>query len=180
MTAAAAPTTTTTTPTTTATIAIAPSPPLPTTTFEPRADPNATTGAALVLTVVAAAALYWWNGVVPAARRSLAADKRKGDAAAYLERLQQDAARGERKAEAWFYTDWLRKLAKRQEMARRAEARRRGEEVEPLAAASEERGANANADGEDREPFFLSLDNPLVATAAALAAFSAVASLLHG
>jgi hypothetical protein len=129
-----------------------------------------------VLAVVAAAALYWWNGVVPAARRSLAADKRKGDAAAYLERLQQDAARGERGVEAWFYTDWLRKLSKRQEMARRAEAKRRGEEVEPLT--PEERG-NSN-DGEDREPFFFSLDNPLVATAAALAAFSAVASLLHG
>jgi len=167
-----------------------------------------------VLAVVGAAAAYWWNGVVPAARRSLAADKRKGSGAQYLERLQADAASGERKGEAWFYTDWLRALEKRQAMARRGVERRRqvaGEGAGRGAAAAAVSAAAAGAAAErgspglrpsssspapaggkreteegfvddgfsvppDREPFFWSLDNPIVATAAFVAVGSAVAT----
>lgn len=70
--------------------------------FEPQAPDPAVIGSQVaVLAVTLGAAGYWWMAVVPAARQSLAKDKRAGPARAYLEGLQQDEGK---KLERWFYT----------------------------------------------------------------------------
>ena len=195
------------------------------TTFEPRLDASVVYSQLAVLAVVGGAAAYWWLGVVPSARRTLAKEKRAGPLRAYLEDIQSDEARG---LERWFYTDWLRKLARQQDMARRGAARR----AAAAAAGSSSGSSNGAADAAaanaavvatvaaaaeqqpggqevplleqqqqdkqqqdkqqtqqqqqqaadvyvDREPAFWSLDNPLIATAALIAAFGGAATLLR-
>mmetsp|Transcript_11533 Transcript_11533/g.31104 ORF Transcript_11533/g.31104 Transcript_11533/m.31104 type:complete len:186 (-) Transcript_11533:948-1505(-) len=64
---------------------------------------------AIVLTVTAACAAVWWFAVVPSERARLARRKRRpdGDVRKYLEELRNEP---ERRAERWFYSEWLRKL----------------------------------------------------------------------
>jgi cobalamin biosynthesis Mg chelatase CobN len=138
----------------------------------------------------------WWS-VVPSARRTLAREKRAGPLRKYLEDIQSDEGRA---AERWFYTDWLRKLERQQEMAARGAARRASAAAsaaaavagteqqastrEPGAAAEQQQQQQQQQQAEveeyvDREPTFFSLDNPLLATAALIAAFGALSALVR-
>ncbi|KAI8465379.1 MAG: hypothetical protein J3K34DRAFT_525434 [Monoraphidium minutum] len=155
--------------------------------FAPHIDPTVAYGQLAVLALTLGAAAYWWWGVVPSARRSLAKEKRAGAGRTYLEGLQSDPSR---RLERWFYTDWLRQLERRQELARSAAAKRAaaagggGEQGLP-AAQQEQEGAppggaapgEAESEWADREPAFWSLDNPLIATAALVAGAGAAATL---
>ncbi|KIZ00637.1 hypothetical protein MNEG_7326 [Monoraphidium neglectum] len=134
----------------------------------------------------------WWS-VVPSARRTLAKEKRAGAVRGYLEEIQNDSDRG---LERWFYTDWLRQLERRQEMARNAAAKRAAALGGGAAAGGG--GAEGGTDAEqqrqqqqqkqeqqqqeddgDRQPAFFSLDNPLIATAALVAGAGAASALLR-
>lgn len=177
--------------------------------FEPHLDP-----AVLVSQAAAVAAgAYWWWSVVPAARRSLAKDKRKGQAKEYLESLQQDDSR---RLERWFYTDWLKQLSRQQQLAQKAAAKPSvqtpsASDSAPLTnqsnhnstesqyggntpasqshdihqshlAQNEQPRLDMEADGEaaDKQPFFFSLDNPIIATLAILLAIATISIILHG
>jgi hypothetical protein len=84
-------------------------------------DAQALSAQLVVLTVTASTALYWWYSVVPSARRTLAKEKRSGLLSEYLQDLQQNP---NKPVEQWFYTDWLRQLERRQQMAKAAAAKR--------------------------------------------------------
>jgi hypothetical protein len=84
-------------------------------------DAQALSAQLVVLTVTASTALYWWYSVVPSARRTLAKEKRSGPLSEYLQDLQQNP---NKPLEQWFYTDWLRQLERRQQMAKAAAAKR--------------------------------------------------------
>ena len=135
--------------------------------FEARA-PDASVLAALAVAGVAPAC-YWWLVVVPSERRKLAREKRGGGVNEYLADLEASAPE-QRQLEKWFYTDWLRKREDRR-------ARGRAQNGDLLGAASsaafsEVASGAASEDEVDpggAEPAFLSLDNPLVATAVLLA-----------
>lgn len=167
-------------------------------------DAQALSAQLVVLTVTASTALYWWYSVVPSARRTLAKEKRSGPLSEYLQDLQQNP---NKPLEQWFYTDWLRQLERRQQMAKAAAAKRAAgagpESSLPQQAASQgqqevlpqqwQRGAvlqddpqelssrqDDNAEAEvDKQPSFWSLDNPILATAAMLTAAALVSSILH-
>jgi glucose/arabinose dehydrogenase len=155
----------------------------PPVTFEPHVDPTALAAQLVVLGVTAGAASYWWLAVVPAARRSLAKEKRAGPTKAYLEELQ---AAPDRPAERWVYGKWLVQLQRRQAMAQAAAAKRAAaaaagqpdgsidqpQQQQPLYYAS----SSGEEDG-DAMPSFWSLDNPILATAALLAAAAAVSAV---
>jgi len=64
----------------------------------------------VVLGVVAVMTAYWWFVLVPSARERLARNKRTGALREYLEELARDTASGERRAEKWFYAQWLSKI----------------------------------------------------------------------
>lgn len=64
----------------------------------------------VVLGVVAVMTAYWWFVLVPSARERLAVNKRTGALREYLEELARDTASGERRAEKWFYAQWLSKI----------------------------------------------------------------------
>jgi hypothetical protein len=120
---------------------------------------------------------------VPSARRTLAKEKRSGPLREYLEDLQSN---DERPLERWFYTDWLRKLRRQQDMAARAAARRAaaaagGEAQQAQPDQQQQQPVPAPAPDEyvDRQPAFFSLDNPLLAAAALIAAAGGVSTLLR-
>jgi hypothetical protein len=171
--------------------------------FEPQVDSQALTAQLVVLSVTAATAAYWWLSVVPSARRTLAKEKRAGPLNQYLNELQEDSGR---ELERWFYTDWLRQLQQRQQMARAAAAKRAaaaavqpttltgsqqqaqqqerqhvpGETTPAQPSSSLQDPQTVGADVEDdKVPSFWSLDNPILATAAILAAIALVSSLAH-
>lgn len=96
-----------------------------------------------------------------------------------------------------FYTEWLRKLARQQEMAARGAARRAaldsaagggaaaapgGQQAAAPPPPQQQAAAPQPQPGEyvDKQPAFWSLDNPLIATAALIAAFGGAATLLRG
>jgi hypothetical protein len=83
-------------------------------------DAQALSAQLVVLTVTGSTALYWWYSVVPSARRTLAKEKRSGPLSEYLQDLQQNP---NKPVERWFYTDWLRQLERRQQMAKAAAAK---------------------------------------------------------
>ena len=64
----------------------------------------------VVLGGVAVMTAYWWFVLVPSARERLARNKRTGALREYLEELARDTASGERRAEKWFYAQWLSKI----------------------------------------------------------------------
>lgn len=135
-----------------------------------------------------------WS-VVPSARRTLAKEKRAGPFNDYLVGLQQDPS--SKKVERWFYTDYLRQLERRQELARGAAAKRAAagsnattvlqqkqgspeqlvEEQQPASNLQQE--PPQTAVDADKQPSFWSLDNPILATAALLGAIALVSSILH-
>jgi hypothetical protein len=175
-------------------------------------DPNVLYAQLVVLLATVGAAGYWWWSLVPTLRRNLAKEKRQGALNEYLVDLQQN---DEKKLEQWFYTDWLKQLQRRQEMAQRAAAKRAavGEPGSTQQEQQQQQGefspesrsasqivtvadphvkGTADHQGDvpspleeqqqgdgDKEPFFWSLDNPIMATAAGLAAIALVSSLLH-
>lgn len=127
---------------------------------------------------------------MPSARRTLAKEKRAGPFNDYLVGLQQDPS--SKKVERWFYTDYLRQLERRQELARGAAAKRAAagsnattvlqqqelvEEQQPASNLQQE-PPQAAVDA-DKQPSFWSLDNPILATAALLGAIALVSSILH-
>jgi len=134
--------------------------------FEARA-PDASVLAALAVAGVAPAC-YWWLVVVPSERRKLAREKRGGGVNEYLADLEASAPE-QRQLEKWFYTDWLRKREGRR-MRRRAQ---NGDVLDAASSAASEVASRAASEDEvdpgGAEPAFLSLDNPLVATAVLLA-----------
>lgn len=121
--------------------------------------------------------------MVPSARRTLAKEKRAGPFNDYLVGLQQDPSN--KKVERWFYTDYLRQLERRQELARGAAAKRAAagstattvEEQQPASSLQQE-PPQAAVDA-DKQPSFWSSDNPILATAALLGAIALVSSILH-
>lgn len=136
----------------------------------------------------------WWS-VVPAARRTLAKEKRAGPLNEYLVDLQSNAGK---RLERWFYTDWLQQLERRQDMARAAAAKRVASGAQPDMATEKQdpslqqqyqqrqqgvaddahQNSQSQEDG-DKMPAFWSLDNPILATAALLAGVAGVSVLLH-
>jgi hypothetical protein len=133
---------------------------------------------------------------VPSARRTLAKEKRAGPFNEYLVGLQQDP--GGKKVERWFFTDYLRQLERRQELARGAAAKRAAaastattvqqpqqqhqqpeelvEQQQPASSLQQEPPQDVYV---DKQPSFWSLDNPILATAALLGAIVLISSVLH-
>ncbi|KAF8072897.1 hypothetical protein HT031_000557 [Scenedesmus sp. PABB004] len=151
--------------------------------FEPRVDGAVLAAQLLVLAACGGAGLYWWFVLVPSARRTLARDKRTGELNEFLNELQ---ASRDRPLERWFYTDWLRQLERRQQLAAAAAAKRAGagggdpQQGAAPAPAPAPAPAGEAAEGDDRQPAFWSLDNPIVATGAVLGGLAAVSALAHG
>jgi hypothetical protein len=150
--------------------------------FEPRIDGGVLTAQLLVLGATVGAAAYWWLALVPSARRTLAREKRTGALGSYLNELQSNP---DRRLERWFYTDWLLQLERRQQLAASAAAKRAGRAsgatslpADAVPAASEAPMDGGMEDG-DAEPAFLSLDNPIIATAALLTAVAGSSVLLR-
>ena len=114
---------------------------------------------------------------VPAERQALGKAKRKGEVREYLEELAstQDPSRA---AERWFYSDWLKSgwfvkaSAKRQTAAASTPADAAAPPA-PDGQQPEETGYT------DTQPRFWSLDNPIVATGAALGSMVLLAALTH-
>jgi len=152
-------------------------------TFEPQIDSQALTAQLVVLSMTAATAAFWWFSVVPSARRTLAKEKRQGPLNEYLLELQSNP---NKQLERWFYTDWLQQLQRKQDMAAAARAKRAAaaSTTEVQQQALEEQRFQQNQEEQqhaetDQQPSFWSLDNPILATAAALAGVGVVSSLLH-
>lgn len=138
---------------------------LDTAVFEARA-PDASVWAALAVASVAPGC-YWWLVVVPSERRKLAREKRGGGVNEYLEGLEA-SGKDQRQLEKWFYTDWLRKREDKRERGRRARAAPSdGPPSDALTEAAIVEEDERDPGGAD--PDFVSLDNPLVATAVLLA-----------
>ena len=115
---------------------------------------------------------------MPSERQALAKAKRTGAVREYIEELasSQDASRA---AERWFYSDWLNAS-----WFVKASAKRKARDVAADAsAASADAAAPPTPDAQeepaytDSQPRFWSLDNPLVATGAALGAMVLLATL---
>ncbi|GIL62859.1 hypothetical protein Vafri_17077 [Volvox africanus] len=163
-----------------------------TTTFEPQIpDTGVLAAQGLVLAVTIAAAGYWWLVVVPSERAALGRSKRLGPLNTYLQELERPDTVQNRGLERWFYTDWLRQREER----RRQRDQQRTPTAEDSSNTTAEDSSNTTAAGdpyvsstqpEDPNllrppvstptPRFLSLDNPIVATAVLLA----LAALLSG
>ncbi|KAG2425661.1 hypothetical protein HXX76_013504 [Chlamydomonas incerta] len=163
--------------------------------FEPQApDASVLAAQALVLLLTAGAGAYWWYVVVPTERAAVGRSKRLGALNSYLGELEAPQATQERKLERWFYTDWLQQREKRRQ--------RLGKPAAPAAASASSASASPSGNPNPEDPYirenapynddllrptvdtptprFLSLDNPLVATAALLTAVGVVSTLLHG
>jgi hypothetical protein len=83
-----------------------------------------------------------------------------------------------RRLERWFYTDWLRQREeRRQRLQGKQSSAAANDEYDALPDASE--GDLLKPAAETLTPRFLSLDNPIVATAALLALSGALAALSH-
>lgn len=163
--------------------------------FEPQVDSQSLASMSLVLAATAGCAGYWWWSVVPSARRTLAKEKRAGPFNEYLVGLQQDPS--SKKVERWFFTDYLRQLERRQELARGAAAKRAAaaspattvqqlqqhqqpeelvDQQQPASSLQQELPQDVYV---DKQPSFWSLDNPVLATAALLGAIVLISSVLH-
>ncbi len=124
----------------------------PPTTFEPHLDSNVLASQLLVLAVTCGGALYWWLEVVPNARRRLAKEKRQGDVREMLEEIQQRP--DNRRLERWFYSDWLKQLERRQELAQRAAQKRAsaGDEVFSNTPTATQTASASGRESEDQSP----------------------------
>lgn len=138
--------------------------------FEARADPEAVKSQVAVLGSAFGLAAYWWYIFVPAERRSLAKEKRRGEVKEYLEEIAGDESRG---LERWFYDDWLkRKYIRANKVPRVPQATATtavDADGESAPKATPVPKTTSPADQEvyvDKEPNFWSFDNPLVTTAA--------------
>eukprot|EP00187_Rhodella_violacea_P017004 CAMPEP_0184723970 /NCGR_PEP_ID=MMETSP0314-20130426/26645_1 /TAXON_ID=38298 /ORGANISM="Rhodella maculata, Strain CCMP 736" /LENGTH=228 /DNA_ID=CAMNT_0027188873 /DNA_START=19 /DNA_END=705 /DNA_ORIENTATION=+ len=148
----------------------------------PPADaPPAGAASMLVLAATGAAVAYWWLVLVPDRRRALARRKRGGDVGEMLDELEASTG-NENRAERWFYADWL---AKRREVRARGgkgrvEGRAEGDQNTRAESGTvpAARRADKDSEGDDREPSFWSLDNPLVASFVLLAVLVLGSSLL--
>ncbi|GLC41953.1 hypothetical protein PLESTF_000104100 [Pleodorina starrii] len=157
--------------------------------FEPQLpDAGVLAAQGLVLALTVAAAGYWWLVVVPSERAALGRSKRLGPLDNYLRELERPETARERRLEVWFYSDWLRQRQERRE--------RRQQRQQPGGGADGGDAPAASGTAEDPydttqpddpnllrpsaltpAPRFLSLDNPIVATAALLLLAAAVAGL---
>ena len=113
---------------------------------------------------------------MPAERQALGKAKRTGAVREYLEELAstQDTARA---AERWFYSDWLKagwfvKASAKRKPA--APASTPADAAAPLAPDAQQPAEPAYT---DTQPRFWSLDNPIVATGAALGSMVLLAAL---
>ena len=113
--------------------------------------------------------------MVPAERQALGKAKRTGAVREYLEELasSQDAARA---PERWFYSDWLKAGWFVKASARRAAASTPADAAAPPAPNAQQAEVPAYT---DTQPRFWSLDNPIVATGAALGSMVLLAALTH-
>lgn len=186
--------------------AVAGSVPAPPVEFEPHVDGTILAAQLLVLTVIVGAAAYWWYIVVPSARRTLAREKRTGPLNEYLVDLQSNS---DKKVERWFYTDWLKQLERRQQVqaqaaAKRAEIEGTATMTGPGTSQQQHQGQQPLSDqplstGQapadrvhdmyqqqdlsdhgDKQPYFWSLDNPILATAAILSTLALLSALGRG
>jgi len=116
-------------------------------------DPAVLRDELVVLGAIGTMTAYWWFVLVPSARVKLAKNKKSGELRAYLDEL----ARSDRKAEKWFYSQWLAKIDPETRYLLRDDApasTRRRESLEDVVRAAR------------RAPKFWSGDNPvLVGTA---------------
>jgi hypothetical protein len=120
--------------------------------------------------------------VVPSERQALAKAKRTGAVREYIEELasSQDASRA---AERWFYSDWLsaswfvKASAKRKARDVAAGASAASADAAVPADAASPPGVQEEPAYTDSQPRFWSLDNPLVATGAALGAMVLLATI---
>lgn len=144
-------------------------------TFEPRLDAGVLATQAVVLALCASAAAYWWLVVVPSERAALARSKRRGEVGSYLEGLEQAGQAKERGLERWFYTEWLQTRQKKRQQAAGGST---GTQAEAGEAGGSKPAEGTTAQPSDNllrptvetpTPAFLSLDNPIVATAALIA-----------
>ena len=121
--------------------------------------------------------------MVPAERRALGKAKRSGAVREYLDELAttQDTARA---AERWFYSDWLKAGWFVKASAKRAAASATADAAAPSAPQGQEQPVPDAQQAEvpaytDTQPRFWSLDNPIVATGAALGTMVLLAVLTH-
>jgi len=118
---------------------------------------------------------------VPSERRDLAANKDKGGLNGFLDELER-SGEGERKAEKWFYSEWL---ARRQNVRNVLEkkalkmSQASGDTYEVALAKLEEAEAANNLERAGKMPRFLSADNPIL-VAFAFAAFGVVLAAFTG
>ena len=113
--------------------------------------------------------------MVPAERQALGKAKRSGAVREYLDELAttQDPARA---AERWFYSDWLKAGWFVKASAKRAAASAPADASAPPAPDAQQAEVPAYT---DTQPRFWSLDNPIVATGAALGSMVLLAALTH-
>lgn len=158
-------------------------------TFEAQAPPLGTTIA--VLGSTAGVLAYWWLVLVPSERRDLAKNKNKGGLNDYLADLEKSGT-SERKIEKWFYSEWLERRRRVQQLAAKNAAKRAAANAAKADGTASESYAPATAvgvlektgaadeiteaavekevsDAREREiekaipmPSFLSLDNPVI------------------
>ena len=140
---------------------------------------------AAILSIVAPGA-YWWFVLVPSERRSLARSKRRGAVNEYLTSIEEDGQG--RALERWFYTDWLKVRRGLRDRTRREASssslpnsspddsdRSTDTPMDDSSTATEtdevkvERIEERSSLDGTEAPAFLSLDNPLIATAIIIA-----------
>ncbi|KAG2496872.1 hypothetical protein HYH03_005272 [Edaphochlamys debaryana] len=165
--------------------------PLPAFTPQPP-EPSVLIAQGVVLLSTVTAGAYWWLVVVPSERAALGRSKRMGAMASYLQELERPEAAEQKKLERWFYTDWLRQRELRQQRrAQTAADSASASTSQPQQAQAQAQNGTAgpgpvqdpydnlpdSAGADDNllrptaatpTPRFLSLDNPIVATAALL------------
>lgn len=139
--------------------------------FEPHIDGSVAAAQAVVVGLTIGVAAYWWYAVVPSARRTLAKEKRAGFVRDYLLELQNDSGR---KLERWFYTDWLRQLQSAQKMG----AQHRTHDAN--SAEGKDTISQNQQQSVDKQPYFWSLDNPILATAAIIGTVVLVSTFIQG
>jgi hypothetical protein len=155
-------------------------------TFEPRMDPNTQSSAAVVVGSSMGIAAYWWLIFVPAERRALASDKRRGEVKEYLEEIAGDESRG---LERWFYDDWLKRKYIRANKVPKEAPVSTSAMASSAPTADAERAETTSADADvspadqevymDKEPNFWSFDNPIVTTTALIGGAVTIGTLLH-
>ena len=111
--------------------------------------------------------------MVPAERQALGKAKRTGAVREYLEELasSQDAARA---PERWFYSNWTQA-----DWFVKASARRKARDAAAAAPPAPDAQQSEVPAYTDTQPRFWSLDNPIVATGAALGSMVLLAALTH-